>query len=110
VGAGHTGPGRGAPGPLAREHDVPEATGVGPRVADAHRAGHVGAIPVDDAAEVEHDELAGLDATRGRARVRLRTVGTGRDDRLEAVATRAALAHRELQAQRNLLLRGRVAQ
>ena len=60
-----------APRPLALAHDVPDPPGVGPGIADAHRAGHVGAVAVDDAAEVDHDELAPLDDPRARAGVRL---------------------------------------
>ena len=60
--------------PLALAHDVPHAARVGAGIADAHRARHVGAVAVDDATEVDDDELAALDAARARARVRLRRV------------------------------------
>ena len=45
--------------PLALAHDVPHAAGIGTGIADAHGAGHVGAVAVDDAPEVDDDELAG---------------------------------------------------
>ena len=58
-----------APGLLALEHDVVEVTRVGTGIADAHRAGHVGAVAVDDAAEVDDDQLVALDR-RGRSAAR----------------------------------------
>ena len=56
----------------------------GPGIADAHRAGHVRAVPVDDAAEVDHDELVRRDLPVRRPRVRLGAVRARRDDRVEA--------------------------
>src|SRR5215207_3538277 len=44
-------------GPLAVAHDVPHAPGLRTGVADAHGARHVGAVAVDDATEVDDDEL-----------------------------------------------------
>src|SRR2546430_11616754 len=73
-----------APGPLALAHDIPHAPRLPTGVADADGAGHVGAVPVDDAPEVDDDELARLDAARARAGVRLGAVRSRRADPGEA--------------------------
>jgi cyclohexanecarboxyl-CoA dehydrogenase len=46
---------------LALAHDVPDVPRVGAGIAHAHGAGHVGAVAVDDAAEIDHDELTAFD-------------------------------------------------
>ena len=66
VGALDVGGDRVASGLLALEHDVVEMTGVGAGIADRDRARHVGAVAVDDATEVAHDELVAADHTIGR--------------------------------------------
>ena len=104
AGAVGAGAHRVAAGPLALAHDVPHAPGLGAGVADAHRAGHVGAVAVDDAPEVDDDQLAGLDPPAARAGVRLGRVGAGGDDRVEAVAARAAPAHLDLEVEREVAL------
>ena len=110
VGAGDAGAHRVAAGLLARGDEVPEAAGVGAGVADADGAGHVGAVAVDDAAEVDDDELAAADAPVGRAGVRLRGVRARRDDRVEAHAARTAAAHRVLELDREVCSVGRVSE
>ena len=102
VGAGHVGRDQRAACLLTREHHAVEMTRIGARIAERDRARHVGAVAVDDAAEVAHDELVAADDAIRRPRVRLGAVGAGRDDRIEAVAARAALAHRELELEREL--------
>src|SRR5205823_1788155 len=87
-------------------HDVPHAAGFGTRIPDAHRAGHVGAVAVDDAPEVDDDELTRFHRSRTRASVGLRRVRARRDDRIEAVAARAATAHLHLELQREVALGG----
>src|SRR3954453_15240508 len=61
LGAVDAGAHRVAAGRLALAPHRPGPPGVGTGVADAHGAGHVRAVAVDDAAEVDHDQLAGLD-------------------------------------------------
>ena len=52
---------------LRRAHRVVSAAHVIGHVADEQRARHVGPIPVDGAAEVDEQDVAGLDASRRRA-------------------------------------------
>ena len=110
--AAHSAPDRDrlAAGALGEQHGVPDVAGLGAGLADAHRAGHVGAVPVDDASEIDDDELAGLDPPVARAGVRLGAVRAGGHDRVEAHAARAPLAHRELEPQREVALGRPVAQ
>ena len=56
------------------EHDVVDVPGVGTGIADADGAGHVGAVAVDDAAEVDTTSSPRSIDAIGRARVRLRAV------------------------------------
>src|SRR5262249_49730695 len=85
--------------PLALAHDVPHMSRVGPRVADAHGAGTVGAVAVDDTTEVDDDKCARLDVAHARARVRFGRVRTRCDDRIEAVAARTAPSHLDFELQ-----------
>ena len=94
----------GEKGTLRVEHDVVQVPRIGARVAHRHGARHIGAVAVDDAAEVADDELIASDAPVTRSRVRLRAVRARRDDRVETVAARASFSHRELERERELLL------
>ena len=83
---------------------------VGAHRAHAQRARHVRPVAVDHGPEVDHDELARLDAAIGRPGVRERAVGAARDDGVEGDRVSPATAHLELERERELLLGGRFAQ
>ena len=89
-------------GPLRFEHRVPHPPSLRTRFADTHRPSHVRAVPVDDAAEVDHHQLPGLDMTIARAGVRLGTIWTGGHDRVEAHRAGTTFTHRELEPQREV--------
>ena len=61
-------PYRGPPRLLARAHDVVHPARLGAGVADADRAGHVGAVAVDDATEVDDHELVAARCARSYGR------------------------------------------
>ena len=82
---------RGGPARLLRgEHDLVVLAVVGRRLAAVDRAAEVGAVAVDDAAEVEHDRGALRDRAPGTRLARVEVVGaeTREDVRREGGAAR----------------------
>src|SRR6185503_10835605 len=81
-------------GHLCGPHRLEQCPGLCPDLPDSSHPGKVAAVSVQDAAKVQHDQVALLQPPIGRTRVRQRTVGTGSDDRFEGRPRQPGASHR----------------
>ena len=91
-------------GQLGGEHELVDLPALAVDLADGERSRAVRAVAVELRPPVDRDQLAGLDLDVSGRGVRQRAVGSGGDDRVEARAARAPLAHRLLERHRDLVL------
>lgn len=93
------------PGQLGRNHGFIDLSRLGRRSPPgSHRPSAISAVAIDDYAEVDGHELAGLDRSIARLRVRVGGVGARRDDRRKRDRLSTELAHPDLGANRDLAL------